>query len=95
MVRVVLNSGAAQTRLVFRLLLHQIVADCFTGPDSSEEEDYVNDTQVANSVIGRRHHRFFPHLPPRLILLAGALLVGSLLAVFGSLLLQVLRTAGR
>jgi hypothetical protein len=55
----------------------------------------LHDTQVANSVIGKRHHRLVPHFPPRLILLAGALLVGSLLAIFGSLLLQVLRTAGR
>ena len=54
----------------------------------------MNQTRISGSVIGKRDHRLVPHLPPRLILLAGALLAGSLLAAFGSLLLEALRTTG-
>jgi hypothetical protein len=55
----------------------------------------VNQIHASASVVGKRDHRLVPYVPPRLILLAGALLAGSLLAAFGSLLLEALRTTGR
>ena len=54
----------------------------------------MHDTQAVG-VIGKRHHRFALDIPPRIVLLACTALAGSVLAVFGSLLLQILRNAGR
>ena len=50
-------------------------------------------SDVPISIAQKRSSPSF-HLPPRLLLTAGALLIGSILAIFGSLLLEMLRTAG-
>ena len=48
---------------------------------------------AAGNSLAKSHRRLVPPVPPSVILVAGAALLGSLLAVFGSLLLEMLRAA--
>ena len=55
----------------------------------------MHHTHAVGDVVEKRDHRFVLSIPPRVILLAGAGLAGGLLALFGSILLQILRNAGK
>jgi len=55
----------------------------------------MHNAPAAGDSIAKSHRRFPLTVSPNAILSVGAVLLGSLLAIFGSLLLQMLRTAGR
>ena len=54
----------------------------------------MHNAPAAGDSIAKSHRRFSLAVSPNAILFAAAVLLGSLLAIFGSLLLQLLRAAG-